>query len=239
METGKKESPFCIYSTKLLHFYTVVCLRALHRLLQQEIVKQDNGKFVIFLSKNAETLFHLRGKKCCCDKWLRSEILNTDQWNYLFTPCTSSIQCPRNQQNCFHTYKARPCLTVDKVDFSLACVLLRNICDSINKESIKALQLHRNEFVHNPSPLDQDEFELLWRKGKTSLCDVANDLPVEMKEQISKDSEMIYNYTDKVTRYIGKTVSNFFLLFNEKIMYQNMTFYYKKRGFLFCRDYGM
>lgn len=203
METGKKESPFCIYSTKLLHFYTVVCLRALHRLLQQEIVKQNNGKFFMFLSKNAETLFHLRGKKCCCDKWLRSEILNTDQWNYLFVPFAKSIRCPRNQQNCFHTYIARYSLTVDRVDFSLACVLLRNTCDSINKESIKALQSHRNEFVHNPSPLDQDEFELLWSKGKTSLCDVMKDLPVEIKQQISKEADMIYNYRELLTRYLG------------------------------------
>lgn len=203
MEVGKEESPFCVYSTKLLHFYMVVCSRALHKLLQQEIDKQNVGNFVNFLNNNAETLFHLRGIKCCCNE-KEYGVLNKDQWNYLFTPSTSSIQCPQNQQNCFHTYKARQCLTVDKVDFSLACVLLRNICDSINKESIKALQSHRNQFVHNPSPLDQDEFELLWSKAKTSLCNVVNDLPVEMKQQISKDSEIIYNYTEKLARYIGK-----------------------------------
>lgn len=152
----------------------MLCSRALHKLLQQEIDKQNVGNFVDFLNNNAETLFHLRGIRCCCNK-KEYGVLYKDQWNYLFTTCTSSIQCPRNQQNCYHTYKAWPCLTVDRVDFSLACVLLRNICDSINKESIKALQLHRNEFVHNPSPLDQDEFELLWRKGKTSLFDVIND----------------------------------------------------------------
>lgn len=201
MEVRREESPFCIYSTKLLHFYMVVCSRALHNLLQQEIDKQNVGNFVNFLNNNAETLLHLRGIRCCCNK-NEYGVLNKDQWNYLFT--TSSIQCPRNQQDCFHTYKARQCLTVDRVDFSLACVLLRNICDSINKDSIKALQSHRNQFVHNPSPLDQDEFELLWRKGKTSLCDVANDLPLEIKQKISKDSEMIYNYTEKLARYIGK-----------------------------------
>lgn len=88
--------------------------------------------------------------------------------------------------------------------YSLACVLLRNICDSINKESIKALQLKRNEFVHNPSPLDQDEFELLWRKGKTSLCDVIND--EELRQQICKEADDIYSYMfrDLLTRYIGK-----------------------------------
>lgn len=204
MEVGKEESPFCVYSTKLLHFYMVVCPRALHKLLQQEIDKQNVGNFVNFLNNNTEALFHLRGKICCCNKWQRYEVLNKDQWNSLFTPSTSSIQCPRNQQNCFHTYKARY-LTVEKVDFSLACVLLRNICESINKDSIKTLQSHRNQFVHNPSPLDQDEFELLWRKGKTSLCNVTNDLPVEMKQQISKEADIIYNYTEKLARYIETT----------------------------------
>lgn len=204
METGKKKVLFCIYSTKLFTFYRDVCLNALRKLLQHEIDKQNVGNFVNFLNKNAETLFHLRGNKCCCDKWQRNKVLNKDQWDSLFIPSTSAIQCPRNQQNCFHTYKAWPCLTLDRVDFSLACVLLRNICHSINKDSIKALQLHRNEFVHNPSPLDQDEFELLWRKGKTSLCDVIND--EELRQQICKEADDIYSYMfrDLLTRYIGK-----------------------------------
>lgn len=201
MEAEEREFPFCIYSTKLLHFY-MLCSRALHKLLKQEIDKQNVVNFVNFLNNNAETLFHLRGIQCCCNK-KEYGVLNKDQWNYLFT--TSSTQCPRNQQNCFHTYKARQNLTVYKVDFSLACVLLRNICDSTNKESIKALQLHRNQFVHNPSPLDQHEFELLWRKSKTSLFDVANDLPTEIKQQISNDFDMIYNYKEKLARYLGKS----------------------------------
>lgn len=241
MEAEEREFPFCIYSTKLLHLY-ILCSRALRKLLQQEIDKQNVGNFANFLNNNAETLFHLRGIKCCCNK-REYVVLNKEQWNSLFTRSTSSIQCPRNQQNCFHTYKAWQYLTVDKVDFSLACVLLRNICDSTNKESIMALQLHRNQFVHNPSPLDQDEFELQWNKTKTSLSNVINDK--ELKEQICKKADVIYNFMfrDMLTRYIGK-MSRFVkqeelpsLRSSNVPMHDNLID--KRKMFLFCRDYEM
>lgn len=202
MAAGNEEFPFCIYSTKLLHFYMIVCSKALHKLLQQEIDKQNVRNFVSFLNKKSETLFHLRGIRCCCRKEER-EVLSKTQWNKLFT--RHSIQCPRNQQNCYHTYKARPCLTVDKLDFSLTCVLLRSICDPKYTYRIMTLQSDRNEFIHNsPPPLDPKEFELLWKKGIRALCNLANDLPGEINQQIRKEADMIYNYNEILTRYLGK-----------------------------------
>lgn len=201
---GTKESPFCIYFTKLHHFYMGVCSRALHKLLQQEIAKQNVGNFVNFLNKHTETLFHLRGIRCCCNR-KEYVVLSKDQWNDLFTKPMSPIHCPRNQQDCYHTYEAQRYLTVDKVDFSLACVLLRNICDPKYKNKIKIFQECRNEFIHKfPPPLDPNDFELLWRKAETSLCDVTNDLPVGIKQQISKDADTIYNYREMLTSYLGK-----------------------------------
>lgn len=201
---GTKESPFCIYFTKLHHFYMGVCSRALHKLLQQEIAKQNVGNFVNFLNKHTETLFHLRGIRCCCNR-KEYVVLSKDQWNDLFTKPMSPIHCPRNQQDCYHTYEAQRYLTVDKVDFSLACVLLRNICDPKYKNKIKIFQECRNEFIHKfPPPLDPNDFELLWRKAETSLCDVTNDLPEGKKQQISEDADTIYNYREMLTSYLGK-----------------------------------
>lgn len=204
MEAGNEESPFCIYSTKLLHFYTIVCSRALHKLLQQEIDKQNVSDFVSFLNMKSETLFHLRGITCCCGIKEEYGVLGKAQWNNLFT--RSSIQCPRNQRNCFHTYKARQFLTVDKLDFSLACVLLRSLCNPIYEYRITTLQLNRNKFIHDsPPPLDPNQFELLWRKGKTALCNVTNDLHEEIKQDLCKEADMIYNYREMLTRYLEIT----------------------------------
>jgi hypothetical protein len=199
-----EESPICPHLSKLTHLYRGVFPKALRNLLQLEAVKQSTKEFPEFLNSRKEGLFHLRGKQCCCG--VREKcILKDTEWNILFT--TISAPCPNKhdkRKDCYHVFKAKEWLTVDKVDFSLVCILLRNMCYGQYTSIIKTAQTHRNEVIHTEkSSIDEEEFALLWRKAQTSISDITDCVSQELKEQILTEVDEIYNYKPTLTRYLG------------------------------------
>ena len=212
-------SPFCPFAEKLRHLYLIIFSNVLRKLILQEMERQNENGFVEFLNKHREVLFHLKGRYCCCgDNKQRNSILTKDQWNNLFMVSTTHAHCQYRTHNidCFHTYEAHPWLTVENevVDFSLLCVLLRNICDSKYKKTIETVQLNRNEVIHNgKSRLSEGDFEILWSKAMISLSEVALYVSKESEEQAIKEAGDIYNYKEKLARYIGK----FLLAYTKKV----------------------
>lgn len=197
-----EDSPICPYLSKLTHLYRGVFPKALRSLLQLETVKQGAKSFLEFLNIQKESLFHLRGKPCCCNFRQKRSLLKDTEWNILFTTIRS--QCPNEGNGCFHVFKAREWLTVEALDFSLVCVLHRNICHSRYESIIKTAQAHRNEVIHtDKSSIKEEEFELLWRKAQTSVSDIAACVSQELKEQILAEVDKIYKYKPSLTRYLG------------------------------------
>ncbi|XP_061189685.1 uncharacterized protein LOC133197594 [Saccostrea echinata] len=200
-----EDCPICPHLSKLTHFYRGVYPKALRRLMHLEIVNKSAGSFVEFLNDKKETLFHLKGKQCCCGYRRRNSVLKETEWNNLYT--TQNNSCPNNYTDCFHVYKAREWLTVDHLDFSLACVLLRNICPGQYENTIKTAQKHRNEVIHlEKSSVGGEEFELLWNKALTSLSDIADLVSKEFKEQIILEAELVYKYKPEFSRYLENTL---------------------------------
>ena len=208
-----ERSPFCLYSEKIRLLYLDVFTKVLRKLFLQEMKKQNINDFVEFLNNHREDLFHLTGKHCCCgNNKQRNSILSNSLWNNLFTihACTTSAQCPNksHKSDCFHKYKANKWLTVENdVDFSLVCILLRNTCDTKFKNTIEIVQSNRNEVIHTgKARITGEEFELLWGKAKKFLSEVALFVSKELKEQASKEASDIYNYNEKLARYIGEFI---------------------------------
>lgn len=214
------DSPICPHLSKLTHFYRGIYPKALRRLLHLEALNQNANTFVEFINNRRETLFHLRGKYCCCGSRQHS-VLKQAEWNVLFK--THINKCPNNGTDCFHMFKAPEWLTVDMLEFSLACVLLRNICHRRYENIVKTAQLHRNEVIHTEkSSIGEDEFELLWRKAVTSASDIAARVSTEFKNQIREEADLIYKYKPMLTRYLGMTICiNLFHMF-----LNNRTFFY-------------
>ncbi|XP_048770118.2 uncharacterized protein LOC125676270 isoform X2 [Ostrea edulis] len=198
------DSPICPHLSKLTHFYRGIYPKALRRLLHLEALNQNANTFVEFINNRRETLFHLRGKYCCCGSRQHS-VLKQAEWNVLFK--THINKCPNNGTDCFHMFKAPEWLTVDMLEFSLACVLLRNICHRRYENIVKTAQLHRNEVIHTEkSSIGEDEFELLWRKAVTSASDIAARVSTEFKNQIREEADLIYKYKPMLTRYLENTL---------------------------------
>ena len=215
-----EKSPFCLFVDKLRLLYLDLFPNVLRKLIQQEMKSPIVNDFVEFLNNHREVLFHLKGRHCCCgNNKQRNSILTKDQWNNLFMISTTPVHCQyrTNKINCFHAYEAYHWLTVENevVDFSLLCILLRNVCDSKYQKTIETVQSNRNEVIHNgKSRLFKGDFEILWSKAMVSLSEVALYVSKALEEQTTQEAREIYNYKEKQARYknlrydVSKTFSH-------------------------------
>lgn len=84
---------------------------------------------------------------------------------------------------------------------------------------------------------------IIWRKGKTSLCDVIND--EELRQQICKEADVIYSYMfrDLLTRYIGKMSRSVeqeeLPTLHSSNVPNHDNLIDKRKNFLLCRDNEM
>lgn len=194
---------------KLLSFVVGISTDVVHHYFEIRIL--DTLTFETFLNREKHVLFHehIPTIKCCQCALLslaaqhKRCFLTKSQFSLLFD--SNGPVEPNHEKRsrsgtvleyCLHSYSAVRNVSVDVMDITLVCEIVRKCCPSIpgNPSWLKAIRKTRNDLFHLSSgQLSTQEFEKEWKILATAVIQIAGVIGTSYQTTIRKQIAELKN----------------------------------------------
>ncbi|KAK3100195.1 hypothetical protein FSP39_016007 [Pinctada imbricata] len=153
----------------------------LRRVVKHSYTTQGARSFEVYLNNNKHTLFHLLFKQCCCGNNCTVTPLSKYQWQLLYV--RTSTRNPHGRRGeCPCQYTAISGVTLDVMDVSLCCLVLRNICSGVSMPDIDTIRDVRNQLIHTSNAsLDATLYSDTWNKVEAAMLNLAQGVSSSFK----------------------------------------------------------